>query len=37
MTPSIAALMGKWFLVAAAVRPRPKPQPWPKVAQEVSA
>jgi len=37
MTPSIAALMGKWFWWPLLVRPRPKPQPWPKVVQEVSA
>ncbi|MGK2866054.1 MAG: RND family transporter [Mycobacterium sp.] len=37
MTPSIAALMGKWFWWPLHVRPRPKPQPWPKVVQEVSA
>ncbi|MGD9620694.1 MAG: RND family transporter [Mycolicibacterium sp.] len=37
MTPSIAALMGRWFWWPLHVRPRPKPQPWPKVAQEVNA
>jgi putative drug exporter of the RND superfamily len=37
MTPSIAALMGKWFWWPLHVRPRPKPQPWPTVVQEVSA
>jgi len=37
MTPSIAALMGKWFWWPLHVRPRPKPQPWPKVIQEVNA
>nr|WP_197380831.1 MMPL family transporter [Mycolicibacterium mengxianglii] len=30
MTPSIAALMGKWFWWPTHVRPRPKPMPWPK-------
>ena len=29
MTPSIAALMGKWFWWPQNVRPRPKPVPWP--------
>ncbi|MCK0173613.1 RND family transporter [Mycolicibacterium sp. F2034L] len=29
MTPSIAALMGRWFWWPTHVRPRPKPQPWP--------
>jgi RND superfamily putative drug exporter len=29
MTPSIAALMGKWFWWPQVVRPRPKPAPWP--------
>ncbi|MGB0436009.1 MAG: RND family transporter [Mycobacterium sp.] len=29
MTPSIAALMGKWFWWPQRVRPRPVPQPWP--------
>ena len=29
MTPSIAALMGKWFWWPQNVRPRPKPAPWP--------
>ncbi|ULE32518.1 MMPL/RND family transporter [Mycobacterium sp. IDR2000157661] len=29
MTPSIAALMGKWFWWPQIVRPRPKPAPWP--------
>ncbi|ADT97553.1 MMPL/RND family transporter [Mycolicibacterium gilvum] len=31
MTPSIAALMGKWFWWPTHVRRRPKPQPWPRV------
>jgi putative drug exporter of the RND superfamily len=30
MTPSIAALMGKWFWWPQRVRERPVPQPWPK-------
>jgi len=29
MTPSIAALMGRWFWWPTAVRQRPVPQPWP--------
>jgi putative drug exporter of the RND superfamily len=29
MTPSVAALLGKWFWWPQHVRPRPKPQPWP--------
>ncbi|MCF6390430.1 MMPL family transporter [Mycobacterium sp. MBM] len=37
MTPSIAALMGRWFWWPLHVRPRPKPQPWPKAIQEVPA
>ena len=36
MTPSIAALMGKWFWWPTHVRPRPKPKPWPSVRQEVT-
>ena len=30
MTPSIAALMGKWFWWPQVVRSRPVPAPWPK-------
>ncbi len=30
MTPSIAALLGKWFWWPQMVRQRPKPEPWPK-------
>ncbi|MGV9803011.1 MMPL family transporter, partial [Mycobacterium sp. NPDC003449] len=30
MTPSIAALLGKWFWWPQLPRQRPKPQPWPK-------
>ncbi|RAV09785.1 MMPL family RND transporter [Mycolicibacterium sp. GF69] len=33
MTPSIAALMGKWFWWPQRVRPRPKPVPWPAPSQ----
>jgi RND superfamily putative drug exporter len=29
MTPSIAALMGRWFWWPQLVRPRPVPRPWP--------
>ncbi|HEV7853627.1 MAG TPA: MMPL family transporter, partial [Mycobacterium sp.] len=29
MTPSIAALMGKWFWWPMRVRDRPVPSPWP--------
>ena len=31
MTPSIAALLGRWFWWPQQVRTRPKPVPWPKV------
>ncbi|MFN3003892.1 RND family transporter [Mycolicibacterium wolinskyi] len=34
MTPSIAALLGKWFWWPQMVRQRPKPQPWPKPVQK---
>jgi len=30
MTPSIAALLGRWFWWPQVVRTRPKPAPWPK-------
>jgi len=30
MTPSIAALLGKWFWWPQIVRQRPKPSPWPQ-------
>ncbi|MCV7238865.1 MMPL/RND family transporter [Mycolicibacterium celeriflavum] len=33
MTPSIAALLGRWFWWPQRVRPRPKPVPWPAPAQ----
>jgi putative drug exporter of the RND superfamily len=31
MTPSIAALLGRWFWWPQMVRPRPKPAKWPRV------
>jgi RND superfamily putative drug exporter len=34
MTPSIAALLGKWFWWPQRVRQRPVPSPWPKPAEE---
>ncbi|KWX69177.1 RND family transporter [Mycobacterium sp. NAZ190054] len=37
MTPSIAALMGRWFWWPTHVRTRPKPKPWPRVTQEVTS
>ncbi|WP_328355275.1 MMPL family transporter [Mycobacterium sp. NBC_00419] len=41
MTPSIAALLGRWFWWPQRVRPRPAPSPWPQPktdsAQPVSA
>jgi RND superfamily putative drug exporter len=30
MTPSLAALLGRWFWWPRRVRPRPLPQPWPQ-------
>ncbi|MGV0992724.1 MAG: RND family transporter [Mycobacterium sp.] len=33
MTPSIAALMGRWFWWPQAVRQRPIPEPWPSPAE----
>jgi RND superfamily putative drug exporter len=33
MTPSIAALMGRWFWWPQRVRARPVPSPWPKSAR----
>jgi RND superfamily putative drug exporter len=36
MTPSIAALMGKWFWWPQHVRARPVPQPWPQPNQQPS-
>jgi putative drug exporter of the RND superfamily len=37
MTPSIAALMGKWFWWPQHVRPRPVPAKWPSVPADTSA
>ena len=37
MTPSIAALLGKWFWWPQMVRRRPKPSPWPKPIQREPA
>lgn len=34
MTPSIAALLGKWFWWPQRVRQRPKPSPWPTPAAD---
>jgi RND superfamily putative drug exporter len=34
MTPSIAALLGRWFWWPQLVRARPKPQPWPPVQRQ---
>ena len=34
MTPSLAALLGKWFWWPQRVRLRPVPKPWPKVPQQ---
>ncbi|OBH53374.1 hypothetical protein A5685_13825 [Mycobacterium colombiense] len=34
MTPSIAALLGKWFWWPQRVRQRPVPSPWPQPAKE---
>jgi RND superfamily putative drug exporter len=34
MTPSIAALLGKWFWWPQQVRQRPLPAPWPKPAEK---
>ena len=36
MTPSIAALMGKWFWWPQLVRQRPVPVPWPKPADSLA-
>ena len=33
MTPSIAALLGRWFWWPQQVRTRPRPVPWPKVGE----
>jgi len=37
MTPSIAALMGRWFWWPQRVRPRPVPSPWPKPQQDLTS
>jgi RND superfamily putative drug exporter len=37
MTPSIAALMGKWFWWPQRVRARPVPSPWPKPQRQLTA
>ena len=37
MTPSIAALMGKWFWWPQRVRARPAPSPWPKPPQQLAS
>jgi RND superfamily putative drug exporter len=37
MTPSIAALMGKWFWWPQRVRARPVPSPWPQPPQQMAA
>jgi RND superfamily putative drug exporter len=37
MTPSIAALMGKWFWWPQQVRARPAPSPWPKAPQQLAS
>ena len=37
MTPSIAALMGKWFWWPQRVRARPVPSPWPKPPQQLAS
>ena len=36
MTPSIAALMGKWFWWPQRVRARPVPSPWPQPPQQLA-
>ena len=35
MTPSIAALLGKWFWWPQVVRARPRPVPWPKPPEQL--
>jgi RND superfamily putative drug exporter len=37
MTPSIAALLGRWFWWPKRVRPRPVPSPWPAPRQAVDS
>lgn len=36
MTPSIAALLGKWFWWPQRVRQRPVPSPWPKPSEDAA-
>lgn len=36
MTPSIAALLGRWFWWPQRVRQRPVPSPWPKPTHELA-
>ncbi|QEN16744.1 RND family transporter [Mycolicibacterium sp. ELW1] len=36
MTPSLAALLGRWFWWPQRVRPRPVPQPWPSRKRELA-
>ncbi|ART74266.1 MMPL family RND transporter (plasmid) [Mycobacterium dioxanotrophicus] len=35
MTPSIAALLGRWFWWPQRVRPRPRPRPWPQASAQM--
>ena len=37
MTPSIAALLGKWFWWPQIVRQRPVPAPWPRSTRKAEA
>jgi RND superfamily putative drug exporter len=37
MTPSIAALLGKWFWWPQIVRQRPVPSPWPTPAKKAES
>ena len=37
MTPSIAALLGRWFWWPQQVRQRPVPEPWPEPKAEPAA
>jgi RND superfamily putative drug exporter len=37
MTPSIAALLGRWFWWPQVVRQRPVPQPWPEAVTQAAA
>lgn len=36
MTPSLAALLGRWFWWPQHVRQRPRPSPWPRIAAQSS-